>query len=184
MKLRLIERYTQRGYTLLEVLVSFFVLSIGLLGLATLQGVTLRGNNKSFNRSIAMVQAYDMADRIRANRAAVTLGGYDSLPISGSVDRTCLATGCTAAQLANIDGDLWNEEIAARLPNGEGTVTRLPTTTTNAAPIFQIDVGWEEINKSLQENTFAPTEEEAIAENCADTLTASNLTCFRLEFSP
>ncbi len=177
------QRQNQTGYTLLEVLVSFFVLSIGLLGLATLQGVTLQGNNKSFNRSIAMVQAYDMADRMRANLAGIRAGAYDSLPVSGSVDSTCLAAGCTAAQLAAIDGDQWSDELAEKLPSGEGAVTVLAVAATLTAPIFQIDVGWLEIGTSLQ-GTLDSGEKEKIAQECDDTLTGTGLTCFRLEFSP
>ncbi len=171
----------ESGYTLVEVLVAFVVLSIGLLGLATLQGVSLQGSNKSFARSIAMVQAYDMADRIRANMAGVTQGAYDSLPVAGSVDYSCLATGCSPGFMAAIDGDEWSREIAARLPSGEGAVTRLPTTATVAAPIFQIDVGWQETSRSLL-NTMAGDED--IEESCDDALSATTLTCFRLEFSP
>ncbi len=175
------QRQNQTGYTLLEVLVSFFVLSIGLLGLATLQGVTLQGNNKSFHRSIAMVQAYDMADRMRANVAGVNAGSYDSLPVSGSVDSTCLASGCTAAQLGAIDGDRWNEEIARVLPSGEGVVNVLPVAVTNEAPIFRIDVGWLESKASLQ--TKFESGKQEVVESCG-TLSSAGLTCFRLEFSP
>ncbi len=174
-------RQNQAGFTLLEVLVAFFVLSIGLLGLATLQGVALQGNNKSFHRSIAMVQAYDMADRMRANMAGVNAGSYDSLPVSGSVDSTCLATGCTPAQLAAIDGDKWNEELARVLPSGEGAVTVLWTATTVTAPILQIDVGWLEVRDSLQGTLSSG---ETIAQPCDDTLNGDGLTCFRLELSP
>ncbi len=175
-------RNTDGGYTLVEVLVAFVVLSIGLLGLATLQGVSLQGNNKSFARSIAMVQAYDMADRIRANMGGVTQGAYDSLPVAGSVSTECLATGCSPAQMAAIDGDEWTKEIALRLPSGEGTVTRLlPGAVTAAAPIFQIDVGWKETSRSLL-NTMSS--DEQVDENCDDTLSSASLTCFRLEFSP
>ena len=175
------QRQTQTGYTLLEVLVSFFVLSIGLLGLATLQGVALQGSNKSFHRSIAMVQAYDMADRMRANMGGVNAGSYDSLPVSGSVDRACLATGCTPAQLAAIDGDQWSNQVAEKLPSGEGAVTVLAVATTVTAPIFQIDVGWLEISTSLQDTLSSG---EKIAEKCEDTLDGTGLICFRLEFSP
>lgn len=178
---RAAQRQFHSGYTLLEVLVAFFVLSIGLLGLATLQGVTLQGNNKSFHRSIAMVQAYDMADRMRTNMTGVNVGAYDNLPVSGSVDVTCLAGGCTPAQMAAIDGDQWSDLIAENLPGGEGAVTLLAVATTVTAPIFQIDVGWLEVTSSLQKTLSSG---EQIAEQCDDTLDGDGLTCFRLEFSP
>ncbi len=172
----------QSGYTLLEVLVAFFVLSIGLLGLATLQGVALQGNSKSFNRSIAMVQAYDMADRMRANLPGVIAGAYDSLPVAGTVDTACLATGCNPTQLASIDGNQWTAEIARALPNGEGVVDLLPIATTGAAPIFRIDVGWLEPRSSLQAK-FEEDEQEFV-KGCETLSDDTGLTCFSLEFSP
>lgn len=167
----------QKGYTLLEVLVAFFLLSVGMLGLAILQGVGLQGNNKSYLRSIAMVQAYDITDRMRANYPGVLMGSYDSLPVATTVDTSCLSTGCTPAQMAAIDGKQWTDEIALRLPSGTGVVTRLPAASTTAAPIFQVDIGWQETKTSLQQGANA---EQTIG---CDTL-APGLTCFRLEISP
>ncbi len=170
-----------RGFTLLEVLVAFIVLSIGLLGLATLQGISLQGSNKSLARSISLIHTYDMVDRMRANLPGVVQGAYDSLPAAGTsaaVNDACLtqSTGCTAIQLAGIDGAQWQAEIADKLPGGQGAVNLLFIDST-ATPIFQIDVGWQEINEDAQ----AGTGTEGI-EIC-DTLGAS-LTCFRMEVSP
>ena len=68
----------QKGFTLLEVLVAVLVLAIGLLGLAGLQATSLRVNQSASMRSQATNLAYDMADRIRANRGAALAGSYDS----------------------------------------------------------------------------------------------------------
>ena len=56
------------GFTLLEVLVALVILSIGLLGLAGLQAASLRYNHSSYLRSQATLIAYDIVDRMRANR--------------------------------------------------------------------------------------------------------------------
>ena len=64
----------QRGFTLLEVMIALLIFSIGLLGLAGLQAGGLRSNNQAQLRTIAVIQAYDMADRIRANPRGVADG--------------------------------------------------------------------------------------------------------------
>jgi type IV pilus assembly protein PilV len=74
-----------RGFTLIEALVALLVLSIGLLGVAALQLTSLRSNTSSSYRSQATFLAYDIADRMRANRQAARAGGYliafgDTLP--------------------------------------------------------------------------------------------------------
>ena len=64
------QRYSlrrERGVTLIEVLVSIVVLSIGLLGVGALQTSGLRVGQGSFYRAQAAQFATDMADRMRAN---------------------------------------------------------------------------------------------------------------------
>ena len=55
-------KLSQRGFSLLEVLISLAVLSVGLLGLAALQTVGLRINHDSYQRTQATIMAYDIAD--------------------------------------------------------------------------------------------------------------------------
>ena len=56
------------GFTLLEVLVSVVILSVGLLGLTILQTQGLKDNLDAYLRSQATFSIYDMSDRIKANR--------------------------------------------------------------------------------------------------------------------
>jgi type IV pilus assembly protein PilV len=60
------------GFTLLEVLITVLVLSIGLLSLAALQGVALRDSHSSFQRTVATVQATDLVERMWAGRCDTT----------------------------------------------------------------------------------------------------------------
>lgn len=57
----------QLGVSLLEVLISVVVLSVGLLGLAGLQAVSLKNNTSAYQRGLATMLAYDVIDRIRAD---------------------------------------------------------------------------------------------------------------------
>ena len=67
----------QRGFSLLEVLIAVVVLSIGLLGLASLQATSLRMNQEALMRSQEAHLAYDMIDRMRANRPGFIAGTYN-----------------------------------------------------------------------------------------------------------
>lgn len=55
-----------RGFTLLEVLISVVVLSVGLLALTALQGALLRASSDSKARSSAVALATDQLERMRA----------------------------------------------------------------------------------------------------------------------
>lgn len=143
---------------MIEILVSIVVISLGLLGLAGLQALSLRNNQVSHYRSIATQQAYDMGDRIRANLVGVQAGRYNNL--SGTLaalqatDPACVTTGCTPAQMATTDFLQWRTVNNALLPNGGGTVCLDDPSTVpvdclaagsyNADWPFVITVTWNE----------------------------------------
>jgi type IV pilus assembly protein PilV len=122
------------GFTLLEVLVALLVLSIGLLGLASLQATTSRFNYGAYLRSQATSLAYDMADRMRANRDEALTGSYD-VPAFPSPAPACgVVAGATVAEL-DIAG--WQSAVACALPEGMGRIVRVGTTVT-------IGVSWDD----------------------------------------
>ena len=122
---RLLPRSAE-GFTLLEVLVAVLVLSVGLLGLAGLQTAGLRQNHSAYLRSQATQLAYDIIDRMRSNKATADVGGYDlaigAPPPSGPPD--CIASLCSAAQLATYELNNWILSLSAALPLGDGQVAR------------------------------------------------------------
>lgn len=101
-----------RGFTLVEVLVAVVILSIGLLGLANLQTVTLQRGNGSAQRIDALNHAYDLLDRMRANPSQARAGRYD------------VALGSTpgGSTLADADVRSWKQALAAALPGGDASV--------------------------------------------------------------
>mgnify|MGYP001812258569 FL=1 len=114
-------RAQQSGFTLIEVLVSVLVLSIGLVGVAALQGVSLKNTQSAFMRSQATALAYDLADRMRANLLSARTGKYD--PGTAAAVAACKSTtGCTAQDMAKNDLAEWNAAIATYLPMGQGFV--------------------------------------------------------------
>lgn len=71
-------RAAQRGVGLLEILVAAAVLTIGILGIITLQVKTLADNASSLGRTQAAIAAYAMFDLMRADRANALLGNYNA----------------------------------------------------------------------------------------------------------
>lgn len=142
---------SEAGFTLMEVLVAFLILSVGLLGLAGLQMKGLAYAHQSYQRSLATLLAQDMADRMRANRPAVLAGDYRLTSAPSDPGVTCSgAAPCTPAKLAALDLYQWyQQEIAADLPNGKGMVCvgSNPTDSNfcnGVGNIYSIIVSWSE----------------------------------------
>lgn len=97
---------------MLEVLVAIVVLSIGLLGLAGLMASSLKNSHSAYQRTQATWLAYDVLDRMRANRAVALAGGYN------------LALGATpgGSALAAADLSEWDAALSNTLPVGDGSI--------------------------------------------------------------
>lgn len=109
----------QSGFTLLEVLVAMVVLSIGLLGLAGLMAASMRNNESAYHSTQATWLAYDMLDRIRANRAGARSGDYNGVTLGAPATcATAVATGSVSAQ----DIGNWKNALACALPAGDGAI--------------------------------------------------------------
>lgn len=129
------------GFTLIEVLIAVVLLAIGLLGLAGLQASALRNNQNAYFRSVATQFAYNIADRIRANRVEAKRGSastYLNSPTDAKSKATCLTTaGCTPAEMAENDLYLWNLGLTKELPLGNGSIAY-------ASGVYTITVNWDE----------------------------------------
>ncbi len=133
--------YTKNnGFTLIEVLIAVLVLSIGLLGLASLQMNALRNNQNSYYRTVATILASDFADRIRANAAGVTANNYNAINRTSIVTSpNCTAATCTASEIRDLDVAQWYSELGTQLPSGNATVTG-----AGAGSIFTVTVMWDD----------------------------------------
>ena len=105
-------KLNQKGLSLIEVMIALAVFSFGLLALAALMASGLKYNTSALHRSYATSQAYDMGDRMRANRLGLDAGYYNNLSDSGT-DPDCIESSCTPEQMAQYDAWQWNTETRA-----------------------------------------------------------------------
>ncbi len=117
---------SQRGFTMLEVLVAIMVIAVGLLGMAALQLQAMRQGQSAYQRSVATQLAYDMSDRMRGNMVGVLANAYNRTGIGTDYSVAAAAcnttAGCVAADLAKNDAYEWQQLIQTILPGGEGIV--------------------------------------------------------------
>jgi len=133
------------GFSLLESLIALVVFSIGFLALTLLMHTSLQNTNSAFYRSVATEQAYDMADRIRANRGAAGANVISYLNVEASADPGCMKSmmkDCTPLQLAQYDGWHWNQTNARVLPSGGGSI--VPNAKSPATGPVRVTVSWDD----------------------------------------
>ncbi len=130
------------GFTLIEVLISLIILSVGMLGIAGLYVHSMKAGRTSMFRHHAVTLAGDVGDRIRANpRAgpAYALAGSNKNCVNGGVD-------CSPADMAANDIYLWDQQAADTLPNGTVTVVY---DNAVSPPTYEIRVQWAEPEGTL-----------------------------------
>ena len=129
-------RRTERGFSLLEVLITVTVVSVGLLGLAGLQFAGLRASNNAQQHTLATLLAEDIAERIHAN----AVSDYDS----ASIDPTsadCLAHVCSPNQMRDFDRSQWYYMVN----DGGDNVPILPDTSiaiTRSGDYYTVAITW------------------------------------------
>ena len=145
---KLIMTNRQTGFTLLEVMIAMVIFSIGLLGLAGIQAVSLQSNNSAYMRTVAMQYSYNMADLIRSatdTQGAVDATFSDGFDSSlGDEPTDCIvndaATNCSLSDMADFDIYHWKRRLADKdsgLPSGRGTLSK-------NGDIYEIKIMWDE----------------------------------------
>ena len=115
--------HRQAGLSLVEVLVTMVIVSVGLLGVAGLQLKALKNTYASFQRSLATLQAQDLADRLWAS--------------------TCVLSNATQRDNIKSEWQAVHSASAATklsMPSWSGNFTY-----TAATGLFAITISWNDV---------------------------------------
>ena len=137
----------QRGFSLLEAMVGFLILSTGMLGIASLQAISLKAGKTSVYSSVVTMKVEELFESMRANPAAL------STYAGAGANNACTGTkNCSAVELAQDDVYWWKQNLKAGLP---GAATSAVTVTPAVAPsrmaTVKVDVTWSERNKGASQ---------------------------------
>ncbi len=124
----------QAGVSLLEVLIAVLVLSVGLLGIAGLQTANVRNTQSAHQRTVAVLLAASMAERIRANPTASLAGVF-------VLAKNCKALAA-AGTIQSVEHANWMTEIRTSLgaiDTSCGEVIYTPATQT-----YTVNVYWDD----------------------------------------
>jgi type IV pilus assembly protein PilV len=143
---------TQRGSSMLEILVTLVIVAIALLGTAGLQLNAMRVGKGSQFRTQAIFMVSDMAERMESNKAEAILGTYAVATTSavGAAATDCAAAACNSAALAAWDINQWGTNITAALPQPTWIIciANVAPPACDAAPVpanpitYTIAINW------------------------------------------
>lgn len=148
----------QKGMTLLEVMVSVFIVSIALLGSVAMLNTSVQNNRAALNRNAAIYLTDAIIDKIRMNRFAVDryLYGNKSLKISDSYSYTTYADSgktCSdcdtkakedAYEQAKVDLRLWATELQEKLPEASFAIYPQSSSNNNR---YVVKIVWPNVRK-------------------------------------
>lgn len=149
-----------KGFTLIEVLITLVVFSVGLLTVAGLQTISKKANYDALQRTTATLLAHDITERMRAN--ARQLDEYIRPPGSelGGGTQTeptpnCRTADCNPTQLAFRDLYEWERSLdgAAELIDGALTGGLVDPTACIQGPFaggageYTIAIAWRGVTE-------------------------------------
>lgn len=109
----------QSGVTLIESMIALLVISVGLLGIASLQINSLKQNSSAYWHSQAVLMGQNMADRIRAN--GVAAADYIGIDTAGNYSQDCIQSTCSTEDMRKADATDW-KQLLTSLPAGRGII--------------------------------------------------------------
>jgi type IV pilus assembly protein PilV len=157
----------EKGFTLVEVLVSAAILGVGVMGMAAMQGVSFSKNVDANDLSIVTNVAADMMERIQNNRRYAW--AYNNLDTTGAGN--CLAGGMPApppfgippitklqvTQTVQGDCTQWRARVlGSNLVNAVGQVTSTPVAPAGSGAMqVTVRLNWNDRGPGQRARTVA-----------------------------
>ncbi len=153
-------RHRAAGFTLVELLVTLLIVSVGILGIVKMEAAGVSESQVSRVRSLMTFQAESLAGAMRANRGywaakaatapAFTLAAsnqtYPTSANSGSPTCTSTSVACTSAEMAYADLVLWRDSFIRSFPAASATIACSAACTTGSTgpSSYDITLTWNE----------------------------------------
>ena len=135
-------RTTSRGFSMLETLVTLFIIAIWLLGSAGVQTIAMKLNKSSAMRNQAVLLAAEVGERMENNRSAAADGQYEIQKKVPKVTSDCMTKSCSPKQLADYDlGEVFKRADL----NGFGLeIKKVRGTKDDPTVTYTIEVSWDD----------------------------------------
>ena len=178
---------TQTGFSLIEILVTLLILTLGLLGLMGMQVMAHQAEMESYQRAQAIVLMSDIVDRINTNRKGATcyaITGAGGTPYLGTTGAdkynvggySCpsLATNPAAVNRAGFDLQAVDQMLlgsAERAADNSAIGAMLGARACigfdSASQGYTVAVAWQGMSKTFSPDTWPTGSTPVVARKCA-----------------
>lgn len=155
-----------RGISLIEVMVTLAVISVGLLGVVKMQAAAIASTQSARTRSLVALQAGSLASAMRANpgywgsaslvATSFSASGTTITDASGVLTATppdCTTATCTVQQLAAYDLQNWAASMNQHFPSYQASGT---CDNTASVPVrCSLTITWREKQLAINASTAA-----------------------------
>ncbi|MDD5388419.1 MAG: type IV pilus modification protein PilV [Gallionellaceae bacterium] len=162
-------QFRQSGLTLLEIMITVVILSLGLLGLAGLQMTGLKNNRNAYYNTVAAQVGQDLAERIKADQTGAAGTGYDARSIDADKSKCAVSNPLFADRAAC---------LAAALPGGQARVTK----RTDTPKTFFVALRWTDLQLSGAKGWGADTAANPATTVCGEPV--DNTSCYYTLIQP
>jgi len=138
----------RRGFTLIEVLVTLFILALGLIGFLQMDIYASQKARGTYYSSTAGLLTTEYSERMYANQVGVLDGYYDTIDTSlwDTAPTDCSENSCTPQQLAAYDQWEWLQKIKVQLPwEGDDYSNRVSVSGNGASGELTLTARWLEV---------------------------------------
>jgi type IV pilus assembly protein PilV len=144
-----------KGFSLLEVLVTILLTTVGILGMVAMQGNAISHTQDSIQRTHAVMLANDLIEIIRARPSVLANTQPDDpdSPFFGQLGGDEAPVNCLGLETDNLTTDLvscWAERVKTYLPGAEevadsfyACISTTPGTCDNDGAVVEVQMAWK-----------------------------------------
>jgi len=161
----------QSGLTLLEIMITVVILSLGLLGLAGLQMTGLKNNRNAYYTTVASQAVQDITERLHVDAAKRNV----------IIGATVTSLTGNSAQCANNVADTFDNRViclASALPGGQARIRELSATPK----AMYVAMRWTDLQLNGAPGWGADTATTKATSACG--AAANNTSCYYTVFRP
>ena len=157
----MLDRPSSSGFTLIEVVVTLFVLALGLVGFLQMNVYIAQKARTTYYTSTAGLILSEFNESIYANRRGLLDGHYDVLDTQffNTASEDCSDQICTPEELSDYNEWLMLQKVKTQLPwDSDQNLPRVEVSGSGAAGALTVTIRWFDIG--APQNSVAELEQE------------------------